>query len=188
MKKIKQFIMGLTAFAVLALPTASNAVFVNLSGVGVDGGSPTVIYVQDDEYLLDDFDIHYSLNLFHYSPSWGSETNISLYNFWIGNPGNTVHISGSGDCGFGNSSGAFSCSGSVSVVDPFIFPGDTWQITLSDSFNDFFVNPDHVFGEGSYLAWGDDAPSASVPEPSTLLLLGAGIIGLGATRMRKSKA
>ncbi|MEW8506289.1 MAG: PEP-CTERM sorting domain-containing protein [Candidatus Thiodiazotropha sp.] len=187
MKKIKRFILGLTAFTVLALPTASNAVFVNLSGIGVDGGSPTVISVQDDEVLFDDFDIFYSFNIHHFWPSWGSETNISLYNFWIGNPGSSVQISGSGDCGFGNTSGAFSCSGSVSVVNPLILPGDTWQITLSDSFNDLFVYPDYVFGEGSYLAWGDDAPSASVPEPSTLLLLGAGIIGIGAIRMRKSK-
>jgi hypothetical protein len=187
MIRVRQYLLGVAAFATLVFSTASNAVFVNLSGIEVDGGSSTVITVQDDEFLLDPFDIFYSFSIYHNSPSWGSETEISLYNFWISNPGNSVEISGSDDCGFGNTSGAFSCSGSVSVENPFIWPGDTWIITLSDSTNDWFVNPDYVFGDGSYLAWGDDAPSHSVPEPSTLLLLGAGIAGIGIVRKRKSK-
>jgi hypothetical protein len=188
MKLIKKFSLTVSALAAIALPTASNAVFVDLSGIAVDGGSPTVITIEDDEYHSDPFDIFYSFNLFHYGSSWGSETDISLYNFSIGNPGSTVVISGEDDCGFGNSGGSFGCTGTASVVSPFIFPGDDWTITLSDSWNDF-PNPDYTFGEGSYLAWGDDAPtSANVPEPSTLLLMGAGVIGFGVTRMRKAKA
>jgi hypothetical protein len=187
MKKFKQLFLGIAAVTAMAFSTASNAVFVDLSGIGVDGGSPTVITVADDEFLTDPFDIFYSFNIYHDGFSWGSETDISLHNIWISNPGDTVQISGSGDCGFGTVSGYFSCSGSASVLDPFIFPGDIWTITLSDSFNDS-PNPDYVFGQGSYLAWGDDAPSSSVPEPSTLLLLGAGIAGIGIVRKRKSKS
>jgi hypothetical protein len=186
MNKLRQFTLGLAALAAMAFSTVSNAVFVNLSGIGVDGGSPTVITVLDDELLTDPFDIFYSFNIYHYGSSWGSETDISLHSFWISNPGSTVEISGSDDCGFGIGGGYFSCSGSVSVLNPFIFPGDVWTITLSDSFDDL-ANPDYVFGQGSYLAWGDDAPSSSVPEPSTLFLLGAGIAGIGIVRKRKAK-
>jgi hypothetical protein len=187
MKLSKKFSLGVTALAAIALPTASNAVFVDLSGIAVDGGTPSVIIVEEDEFLTDPFEIFYSFNLYHFGTSWGSETDISLYNFWLNNPGGTVEISGEEDCGFGNSGGAFTCAGVASVVSPLIWPGNQWMITLSDSFNDS-VNPDYVFGEGSYLAWGDDSPtSTNVPEPSTLLLMGAGIIGFGLTRMRKTQ-
>jgi hypothetical protein len=186
MKSIKQLLISILTLTAASLPSVSNAVFVDLSGITVDGGAPTEIVIKDDEYLVDPFDIFYSFSVYHYGISWGSETDISLHNFRIGNPGSSIEISGSDDCGFGYTSGSFMCSGSVGVETPFIWPGDTWTITLSDSFDDF-VNPDYVFGEGSYLAWGNDTPSSSnVPEPSTLLLLGAGIVGLGLIQKRKA--
>lgn len=186
MKQIKHFILCIAALAAITLPPVSNAVFVDLSGIEVNGDPPTVIIVEEDEYLTDPFDIFYSFKIHHYWPSLADETEISLYNFTIENPADgTIEISGSSDCGFGSESGTFTCSGTATVLDPFIFPGDEWTITLSDSFDDWFV--DYVFLDESYIAWGDDAPSPSVPEPSTLLLMTVGIIGFCAVRLRASK-
>lgn len=187
MNKLKRFFVGFAALTTLILPTASNAVFVDLSGISVDGGDPTVIVVEEDEYLTDPFDIFYSFNILHYRPSWGEETVVTLFNFLIDDPvDGTVEISGSTDCGFGDHSGFFTCTGSVSVLDPYIFPEDEWIITLSDTYDDRGSLIDYRFLCGSYLAWGDDAPSSSVPEPSTLFLMGVGIIGFGLTRIRRS--
>jgi hypothetical protein len=184
MKQIKTILMGLAALMAIALPTASNAVFVDLSGIVVDGDEPTVFRVQEDEEQLDPFNIFYSLNIYHVWPSQGLETNVTLFNDWIFEPVNgTVEISGNSDCSFGDQSGHFKCTGSVKVTDASIFPRDEWTITLSDSYDDWL---DYIFLDGSYLAWGDDAPS-SVPEPSVLLLMGAGILGFSLTRRYSSK-
>jgi hypothetical protein len=184
-----RFFIGFAALTTIVLPTASNAVFVDLSGISVDGADPTIITVEEDETLTEPFDIFYSININHYEPSWGEETEISLFNFAIDDPEDgTIEISGSADCGFGDGSGFFSCTGSVSVLDPFIFPTDEWVITLSDNYNDRGTRPDYSFLRGSYLAWGDDAPSSNVPEPSPLLLMGTVIIGLGLSRMTKTNA
>jgi hypothetical protein len=186
---LKRFVFGFTALTTIILPTATHAVFVDLSGIRVDGGDPTVITVEEDEFLEDPFDIFYSFNIRHFRPSWGEETEISLFNFAIEDPADgTIEISGSADCGFGDRSGLFSCTGRVTVLDPFIFPEDEWIITLSDSYNDRGQRPDYRFLAGSYLAWGDDAPSSNVPEPSPLLLMGSVIFGLGLSRMSKTKA
>jgi hypothetical protein len=180
MMQIRHFFLAIATLAAITLPTTSNAVFVDLSWVSVDGGSPTVITVEEDEDRFATFDIFYSFTVFHAYPSKGKETEISLITDFIDE---SLDISGSSDCGFGNSSGFFSCSGSISVLDPVIFEEDTWTITLSDTNDNWF---DYLFLKGSYIAWGDDVPS-SVPEPSILLLTGAGILGLGLTRLHMAK-
>jgi hypothetical protein len=186
---LKRFFIGFATLTTIILPTATKAVFVDLSEIRVVGGEPRVITVEDDEFLENPFDIFYSFNIRHFRPSWGEETEISLFNFAIEDPEDgMIEISGSADCGFGDRSGFFSCSGTVTVPDPFIFPGDEWVITLSDSYNDRGQRPDYRFLTGSYLAWGDDAPSSNVPEPSPLLLMGSIIIGFGLSRMTKTKA
>ncbi len=86
----------------------------------------------------------------------------------------------------------------------FTQPGNSYAI--SDSDNDNFIQ--FLFSDPGYLVstisgtvayWGeesetfvytlidsnDQGPTSSVPEPSTLLLMSVGMIGLGATRLRK---
>jgi hypothetical protein len=185
MKQIKHFYLAIAALAAITIPAASNAVFIDLSLIEVDGGSPTIITAVEDEDQLSSFDIFYSFTVYHSHPSSGEETEISLYSEFLHPDGESLEISGSADCGFGDTSGFFSCSGSISALDPAVFIGDVWTITLSDS-ND---NPvDYIFNNGAYIAWGDDVPSSSVPEPSILLLMGAGILGLGLTRIIHPRA
>jgi hypothetical protein len=186
MKKIKYFFLSIAALATIALPTTSNAVFVDLSGIFVDGGSPRVITVVEDEELdlFKSFDIFYSFSVSQSDPSMGLETSISIYSAYLSDSDEgTLEIPGATDCGSGDTSGLFFCSGSLSVLGAAISTGDEWTITLTGSNDNWH---DYTFLNGSYIAWGDDVPS-SVPEPSTLLLLGAGIAGIGIARKRKSK-
>ncbi|MEW8276540.1 MAG: PEP-CTERM sorting domain-containing protein [Candidatus Thiodiazotropha sp.] len=66
----------------------------------------------------------------------------------------------------------------LSVVMSPIIPENHWEYNYD--FAHIIIGPEHSNNYvGHYLV------SASVPEPSTLLLLGAGIIGIGATRIRR---
>jgi hypothetical protein len=116
--------------------------------------------------------------------SWGSETNIVLINdFWL-----TPYTLTGSDCGFGDTSGVFECDALITIAQDSLI-GDTWQITLSDTFDDT-PNPDYTFGAGSLIAWGDDLDAVlatKVPEPTALVLLSLGLAGLGFAR-RKMKA
>ncbi|MFC1364876.1 MAG: PEP-CTERM sorting domain-containing protein [gamma proteobacterium symbiont of Ctena orbiculata] len=62
------------------------------------------------------------------------------------------------------------------------FPESLWYY-WHDPVYDTVYEPDSYSSPsvGHYLV------SASVPEPSTLLLMGAGIVGIGVTRIRKRK-
>ena len=177
---------SLAALFSLFYTATAQAIYIDLSGVTVDGGAPTEITVLEDETFLDGtlIDIYWDFGVVHTSPSWGSETDININNGWL-DP-TDVFIDGEADCGFNNFSGLHECSGSATVAagSGNLFPGDVWTITLTDSFDDG-PNPDYTFTDGSYIAWGDDVPG--IPAPATLALVGLGVLLVsGFSRNKKS--
>jgi len=186
MKFIKQSILYVITSLFLVISTASHAVLVDLSGISVDGAAPTVIIVAEDETLDAAFDIFYDFSIEAFPSSWGSEMSITLEQEYLYDPLSPLVIDGIIDCEFGNTSGIFSCSSVISVLDSEIDVGfgDLWTISFFDSFNDA-VDPDYEFLAGSFIAWGDDAPT-SVPAPGILSLLGLGLVALGFSRRKKA--
>lgn len=174
----------------LFLFNPAQAVLIDLSGINVDGGAPTVLQVFEDENLDPDFYIGFWFTVEHFEISWPSETQITLTNSFWDIP---YVLSGPDDCGFtsGAGQGAVECDAFINVGENSLASdGDYWTIELADTFDDG-ANPDYTFGPGSLIAWGDDLQAildtkGTVPEPSIIALFALGLFGVGFARRRKA--
>ncbi len=174
--------------AIAGLATAASAqTVIDLSGINVDGASPTSFTVfQGDHGAMTtlDFELFVDVGGVAGNASWGSEVVISLTHvasgFTFTADGSDTNFAdlGADDLtfGWGNSGGIFSFSGSVDMSG--MGPSDTygdWQITLLDEFDDTGI--DHTYLQGSTITIN------KVPAPGALAVIGLG--GLALSRRRR---
>ena len=155
---------------------ASTLATVNLDGVSVTPPAATVLSQTVGAGIVTD--IAFDFDVLHQSPSWGSETQISIQ----APDGTTFAFGGGSDFGFGNSSGVWSFAGSFAVAATSA-AGD-WLFSFTDGFNDY-VQPDYVFLRPSSISLNGISP---VPLPAAGFLLMGALGGLGLMRRRRKAA
>jgi len=175
--------LAIATVAGLAAAATAQSFTADLSGVGVDGAAPTVINATNtNSGAITTID--YDISVETFSPSWGSEVNITLTHvpsgFSFNADGDDADFSDDGPAdllfGWGNTTGVFSFAGSVDVSGQLADVNGDWTITLADDFDDL-ANPDHQYLQGSTVTVNN------IPAPAGLALLGLG--GLAASRRRR---
>ena len=117
-----------------------------------------------------EFDVNYTSN----DPSWLSEAVVFVDGQFDG-LGDFIAFS-AGDYGAPDTAGIFQYSDSFATS---IISDGVVSVTLTESFNDESVDPDAVYGAGSFLR----VTFAAVPAPGALGLMGLG--GIVALRRRR---
>ena len=176
---MKKFLAAVSVAMLMATNAiASTIATVNLDGVAVDGGTTTTLTQTAGVGTVTD--IAFDIQVLHLSPSWGSETQVSIQ----APDGSKFSFGGnsSSSFGFGSGSGIFSFVGSFAVAAT--SAAGNWVFSFNDSFPDA-VNPNYVFLRPSSISLNGVSP---VPLPAAGFLLMGALGGLGLMRWRRQAA
>lgn len=146
------------------------------TNLGFAGAFPTLIHDFGIAGTITrvDFDVNYE----SFAPSWRSEVAIAIDTIDDFSIDGDIFLD---EFGAPNSAGFFAASGFVTASsfssDGLIF------LTLWETFNDGSVNPDALFGANSTVT----VTFAAIPEPSSIVLVGLGVLGVGGAALRRRR-
>lgn len=175
----------LACSSVFAAPVVFNVTGVQSFGtVGTPGNTIVNLNVGANAHITS---IAYDINLTAFNPSWLSEIGLQFTDSTTTD--GVVFNPGIGDTHPGTASYAGSADLVAFALDFFVGADGILVLEFFENFNDGTVSPDGVwnFGTVTFGVEGVDVPPGTdVPEPASLLLLGAGVSALAYNRRRRT--
>jgi hypothetical protein len=175
----------LACSSVFAAPVVFNVTGVQSFGtVGTTGNTIVNLNVGANAHITS---IGYDVNLTAFNPSFLSEIGLQFTES-TGTDGVRLRP-GIGDQNAGTASYADSADLVALALDFFVGADGILRLEFYETFNDGTVSPDGVwnFGTVTFGVEGVDVPPGTdVPEPASLLLLGAGVSALAYSRRRRT--
>lgn len=189
-RTLSKFIASLSLFAcasVFAAPTTINVAGVQSYGEFGDSGNTVLnVNIGADAHVIG---VSYNVNVTAFSPSWLSEIGFAITDSTISE--GVLFLPGFGV----DASGTASYSDTIDLVfeDLSFYVGadGILRIEFYEDYSDELF-PDGIWNSGtiSFVVEGDvvTPPTGDVPEPGSMLLLGAGLAALGYTSRRRAAA